>query len=322
MHFRFLFPLFFIIQIFAVQVPAGHVLPTHPTLKAPWFTGPLLAPSGLTIPPGHINIEPYVFVIANIGRYDSDWKRSRIEVFWNNYFQPNLQVGINKWMAITINPILYYNYTKGAAKWAIGDIPFTVDFQLYARTPGLDMWNTALKLSVQARAPVGKYQRLDPRKKLTDAGGGGAWAPGLVLVWGNLFYIGSDRFITWRNALSCAIPNPVYVKNLNYYGGGAGTKGKVYPGVELTFDTAIEVTLSQNWVFSCDFVGYWVGKNRFKGETAFLNTSPSSIQLSMAPAFEYSWSSDIGIIIGSWFTAFGRNSAQFVSAVAALNYFY
>ncbi len=225
-------------------------------------------------------------------------------------------------MDVTMNPTLYYNYTKGAAKWAIGDVPFTIDFQLYARTPGLDMWNTALKLSFLARAPIGKYQKLDPKKQLTDAGGGGTWAPGVGLIWGNLIYIGSDRFITWRNALSCSIPNPVHVKNLNYYGGGAGTKGKVYPGFELTFDTAIEVTLSQNWVFACDFVGYWTGKNRFKGRTITPNTSPSSVQLSMAPAFEYNWNAYLGVIIGSWFTIAGRNSTQFVSAVAALNYFH
>ena len=60
-------------------------------------------------------------------------------------------------------------------------------------------------------------------------------------------------------------------------------------------------------------VGSWAGKTRFKGKTLVPNTAPPAAQFSLAPAIEYNWSSDIGIIFGPWFTIAGRNAVQLVS---------
>lgn len=305
----------------AIQIPAHGGFPSHPTIKPPWFTGPLLAPSALTVPPGHFNLEPYIFCIANTGHYDPHWHRVKTETFWNNYVQPELQVGLSSWLDFQFYPTLFYNYTKGAGKWAIGDIPLGLDIQLYKRIRPLDQWTTALKLGLKEIVPLGKYRNLNPKKKLTDIGGGGSWQTGFNLIWGNLFYIGNNRFITWRNSFLYTLPAPVHVKNLNAYGGGSGTNGTVYPAQSFQIDTAIEINLNQNWAFAMDFVGSWSGKTRFKGKTLVPNKSPSSAQFSLAPAIEYNWSANMGIIFGSWFTVAGRNDTQFVSGIFAFNYF-
>src|SRR5579872_3298514 len=84
----------------AIHIPFHHytkpqqAVPGVPTVPGPWFTGPLLAPSALTIPPGHYNIEPYIYINANTGHYDHNWKRVKVETFWVNEFQPSLQFGI------------------------------------------------------------------------------------------------------------------------------------------------------------------------------------------------------------------------------------
>lgn len=318
-----LFPLVFVASYcVAVQVPAQEVLPEHPKVKAPWFTGPLLAPSAITIPKGHVNIEPFIFAIANIGSYDNDWGVSGQKSFWNIVFQPDIQIGLSKRLDCAINPILQYNYSEHAGKWSMGDIPVQLDVQLYTHNDSLVQWNTALRLSLYANIPTGRYRNLSPEKNLSDGSGTGSWNPGIGLDWGNLFYLGKSRFLTWRNALVYNYSPSVKVKNLNVYGGGPGTDGTVYPGYSIKFDTAIEVNITRNWAFACDLVTNISGKTRFSGTSAVSNTSPFSIQFSMAPAIEYNLSAQLGIIAGSWFTLAGKNSAQFASAVIALNYFH
>ena len=37
----------------------------------PWYAGPLLTPGAHILPPGNINVQPYLFYISNYGRFDS-----------------------------------------------------------------------------------------------------------------------------------------------------------------------------------------------------------------------------------------------------------
>jgi hypothetical protein len=46
---------------------------------------------------------------------------------------------------------------------------------------------------------------------------------------------------------------------------------------------------------------------------------PSIESLSLAPAIEYSWSANFGMIAGVWFTAAGRNSTVFANGIVAIN---
>lgn len=320
---RILLPIFLALgSLYAVQVPTSANIPPHPTVQRPWFTGPLLAPSGVTIPKGHYNIEPYVYSIATYGRYTSDWQTEKVQTFLSNYTQPSLQFGLTPWLDFEFDPTAYYNYTRGAGKWALGDMPISIDIQILNTSRSLTSWNTALKLALRAVIPLGKYQKLDADKLLTDVGGQGSWQPAIALVWGNIFYIGGNRFITWRNAVEYTLPNPVRVRGLNAYGGGEGTSGTVYPSQSFNIDTAIEITLTRNWVFAMDVVGNWTGKTRFKGVTTASNTSPASVQFSLAPAIEYNWSANIGLIAGPWFTIAGRNASQFAGGIIAFNYYH
>jgi hypothetical protein len=45
-------------------------------------------------------------------------------------------------------------------------------------------------------------------------------------------------------------------------------------------------------------------------------------QYSLAPAIEYNWNIDLGVISGVWFTFAGKNAEAFASWVTALNYYY
>lgn len=314
------FVLFFFSFLESAQLET-HRIPAK-TMAAPWFTGPLLAPSSLTVPPGHIDIEPYIYVTANTGRYNSHWHASKIQTFWINLFQPLIAFGLTSWLDFEIYPGVLYNYTKGAGHWGIADMPIGVDIQLYTHTPEVAQWNYSFLLRIQEILPIGKYKNLDPKKLLTDASGAGSWQTQIALVWGNLFHLGGIHFMTWRTALQYTLPAPVSVSNVNVYGGSSGTHGKVYPGQSLMLDTAVEITLAKHWAFAMDLVGIWGARDRFSGHTSTINDAPASAQFSLAPALEYNWNANLGLIAGCWFTVAGRNDVQFTSGVIAFNYFH
>ena len=102
--------------LYPIHVPFHRTLKPHPNISAPWFTGPLLAPSALTIPFGHYNIEPYIYGLANTGAYDGHWQPVKKENFWNNYFQTLLAFGVNNWADFQCNPTLFYNYSDSSRK--------------------------------------------------------------------------------------------------------------------------------------------------------------------------------------------------------------
>lgn len=322
---RFLLLLLLPLFGYSDKVPFHQYLEKHPgfpDIEAPWFTGPLLAPSGFTVPAGHWNFEPYIYVTANTGIYNKHWNVKKIVNYWNNVFQSNIQAGLTSWMDFQFSPTLYYNYRHGAANWAFSDMPVIFDFQLYRRGVNLLDWAMGLKLFLKETIPFGKYQNLKPSKRGTDIGGQGSWQTAIGLVCGNLFHLGGHHFLAWRTSLQYTLPAPVHVKNLNYYGGGAGTNGTVYPAQNFQLDTALEITLTQNWVFAMDLLGSWSGPVRFKGKATGPMTLPASVQYSLAPAIEYNWSAELGIIFGPWFTIAGRNSFQFTNGTLAVNYYY
>ena len=47
----------------------------HQPLNDAWWTGPILAPSANTLPPGHALIEPYLYDVISQGFYDSSGAR-------------------------------------------------------------------------------------------------------------------------------------------------------------------------------------------------------------------------------------------------------
>lgn len=295
--------------------------PTKEPKIEPWLTGPLLAPSGLVVPKGDYYFEPYNYLTAYTGKYDQNGDVVEAETSWNNSFQPYAQFGLTSWLDCDITLILNYNYTQHQAAWTFGDIPFAFDIQLYQPDP--NDWMPNIKMSLKETFPTGKYDKLDPQKKGTDIGGGGSFVTGLELVLGKLIHLGGVRFMTTRLSFLYNIPSPIRIKDLSVYGGGKGTNARFFPAQNFQADLGLEVMLTQNVALAWDLVGTWAKKTHFTGEEgpAPLGRNAFSTQYSMAPAIEYNWSQDIGIIAGSWFTFAGKNSNRFWSAVIAFSYY-
>jgi hypothetical protein len=303
-------------------------LPPHAEHGAPWFTGPLLAPSGNVVPAGQYNIEPYLYATANTANYNNNWDIKEAPTSWNFISQNPIQIGVLSWLDVGFTPQFSYNYDHHAAHWALNDMVTQADIQLYLNPTPLENLIPSVRMTIRETVPLGKYRNLNPKKKGTDQGGGGAWVSGMGFVFSKLIHIHKAQFLNSRFSLGFSYPAPVHVKGFNSYGGGFGTNGTVYPPLQAEFDLGMEYSVAQGVAFAIDVVGSWTSKSRFTGHAGAdalghpaINTQKTAFQFSLAPAFEYNWNANLGIIAGYWFTIAGRNSTKFSSGVVAINYY-
>jgi hypothetical protein len=299
----------------------------EPGETPPWLTGPLIAASAHVLPAGHYNIEPYLAASVETGFYGNDWKKNSTDHFISQTTQIFAQFGLTKWMDFQLAPSVSWNYTDHAAHWVVGDLPLVFDFQLYEEPESIP-WVPALKLVIRETVPIGKYRNLDPKKSLTDAGGAGSWVTAIGIVAGRLVPISGVYNFNYRVNIFYGIPAPVHLKGFNVYGGGRGANARLFPSQTLWIDWGLELSLSQNWALALDILNVWGSATHYSGSPgvladgskAFLGNGPS-FQCSLAPAIEYNWSANFGMIAGGWFTVTGKNSLAFYNGIIALNYY-
>jgi len=288
--------------------------------EQPWFTGPLLTPSARAVSIGHINLEPYLYWTVVTGKYGPNW--SVLSTPKAYQLNPLLVYKIGIWDNISFGGSIqgFYNRTQGQSSWAFGDLP--LGFEIGLVEGKKDTWVPYVKLTLMETFPTGKYQKLSSRKLGTDSGGQGAYGTTVGLTFSKLFYYPEHHFMNVRWNFVGYFPSSARVKGINTFGGDITTRGHIRPGATFLFQTAAEYNLTQKWALALDFQAFYSGRNHFKGRTITPVGSPSSVQLSVAPAIEYNWSENMGIIVGSWFTVAGRNANRFASAAAAYNYYY
>ena len=284
-----------------------------------WSTGPLIIPPNDIIDFGHFNYEPYLYWTQFKDTYDAHWKSVSSPLFTSVIFQPLIRAGIFPRGELDIYPTVTYNNTEHVHDWVWGDMPFSLNIQVLEDDP--DHWYHPLTwVGLLAVAPWGKYEKLKPSKLGTDIGGTGSWLPGVSLSLYHEFYIYGPHYLSVQSYFSFQYGSPVHVKGLNFYGGDEDTRGKVFPGDITQAIVSFQYSLSHRWVLALDNVYTHTNKTRFKGDTSpdAPMTSPSSETFSMAPALEYLWNENFGIVGGAWFTVAGRNTDQFVSGVIAI----
>lgn len=294
-----------------------------PTTPQPWLTGTLLSPFGYVIEKGHINFEPYFYSNFMYGSYDKHWHRHSQPTLSSLSIQPFFWYGFaNRW-DIEIAPQFSWNHTSGASHWTLNDLPIELEYQLVSERSG--KWQPAIKLAFLLTFPTGKYQKFNPKEKMTDRGGYGNWYPGLELVFQRLIHLSGMHFIEFHFTLGYTIPTSVHVKGFNAYGGGKHTHGTIYPGALFQTILGLEYTFTKNWAFAFDAQYNHNAHTHFKGHKGRTNgklnslSRPSSEQLSFAPAIEYNWSNNLGLIIGAWFSVTGHNSSAFANGIIAIN---
>ena len=283
----------------------------------PWFTGPLIAPSGYTVRPGSVGIQSYFDSFVRVGSYDSHWIVRTTPNFYNYRLRVRFRTGITGWMDGEIIPQISYKETEGKSSFGFDDFIIGLNFQL--ATPALhDSW-PAFKLRLRTAVPCGKYQKLNPHCKHTDARGMGSWYPEIALILSKLWHLSGIHYFEIRAYSGYRFGTPASVSGLTVYGGGKGTHGTAYPGDIFFVNSAIQCNFSQNFAFACDFLYSHRNRSRFCGKREVPATLPSREEFSLAPALEYNFSKKVGLIGGVWFSFAGRNCPQYINGILSLN---
>jgi len=294
----------------------------------PLLTGPLIAPLGIAVPYGDFVIRSYLYCTADTGIYDGHWHSiSANENFYSFNNQYQCFFGLTPWCDINITPQFFLNTTSNQYSLYPGDLTVGLDFQLMAAD--LTPYFPGIKFAVREVFPIGNFQQFSPRKRFTDQTGNGTFATQLDLVLYKIFPLQGPHWLSLTCSAQYTINTPVHVLGFNSYGGGFGTTGQVIPGNSFQGIVSFEATLSKHWALSLDNVYVHKNTSPFFGTpgitldgTLAQVGSKSSDQFSLAPAIEYNFNHHFGIIAGCWFSALGRNSAEFRGGVVNFEYVY
>jgi hypothetical protein len=295
----------------------------HPPQKDPWFTGPLLTPSAYTIPKGHYNIEPYLFVNNNFSFYNSDWRAKRLPATASTInLQIQFRMGLNSFMDFTLTPSFFYNYIEDASSFRFGDLYTELSFQLTAQGGTQNQNGFSSKVYLGELFPLGAYQHLKLDKLRTDIAGGGSFVTTFGFVFSKRWNVYSYHFLQFQLNGNYSLFSQVPVHGLNFYGGDRKTSGTVFPGSSFPFLCSFEYNLTQNLGLALDIVNNIALKTKFKGKTTIPVGIPhTKYNLSLAPAIEYNYSENVGLIAGVWFSAIGRYTFSFTNYTIALNWY-
>ncbi|NGX40136.1 MAG: hypothetical protein KR126chlam1_01477 [Chlamydiae bacterium] len=300
----------------------------HPGVEVPyipWMTGSLLAPTPINMKPGHPAIEPSISIFNTYGEYDSSWKLKSKKSIWAINPLVDFQFAFTENTGLETIASFITSFKDGKSSTYLQDTIVHLGYQI--ADDQKDSWVPDLRLLFQTIFPTGKYRKLSPSKKGIDSTGQGAYFFGPNLSLQKLFYLPCNFFV-----LHCSFgyffPTKAKLKGFNTYGGGYKTKGKLRPGQSMAAFFSGEYSFNQRWVFAYDTAFFHQRKSsHFRGNPGLTKERtpakvglPSSTQISFAPQIEYNFSSNSGLIMGTWFTLAGRNSKAFASAFLAYLY--
>lgn len=289
--------------------------------KKPWFTGPILALQGHTNPPNVLTVQPYLFFTTTYGKYDANWTSQRVTPLNAIECLVNATYGLTDFMDIEVLASFIYQNRGSANQVLWQDTSLLLGFQ--ALEDNKYSWEPNLRIALQQVFPTGRFDNLNPKKRGTDESGAGSYQTGINFDFQKLFKLENGQFFRGRLCLQYLfLPLSVPIQGISIYGGTEKTRGTIKVGQTVTLITSGEYTITQNWVFAMDIQYQLKSRSRFSGKignSLMRNKErvghPLFQQISIAPAIEYNFSKNIGIIGGFWFTLAGMNAPQFASGV-------
>src|SRR5262245_15191805 len=309
-------------------------LPLAPrqSLDDAWWTGPILAASAATLPRGHFLIEPYLYDVIVVGQYDREGVRR--STARSNGFGSLAYVlyGLVDRVSVGMIPTVGYNaIDNGSSSSRVGPADLSLQGQFRLTQFREFRWVPTTSIVIQETFPTGKYDRL--RDRPSDGLGTGAYTTTLALYSQTYFWLPNGRILRTRLDVSQSFSSTVKVQDVRVYGTDEGFRGEAKPGGSFFLDLACEYSLTRSTVLALDVTYRHTGNTRVTGYDVSVppgvrNRSPiefdsgSSEALGLAPAIEYSWSSNVGVLLGVRVIPAGRNTAATVSPAVAINMVY
>lgn len=288
--------------------------PVRQSLDEAWWTGPMMANNAATLPQGHYLIEPYLY----------DVRSSQGESFGSLTY---MEYGATDRLTVGVIPTFGYNQPNhGSASSGVhaGDISVLAQYGLTRFHEGSAL--PAIALMIQETFPTGRYDRLG--RRLADGQGAGAYTTTLQINTQTYLWMPSGRLLRMRFNVGRSFSGRARIEDVSVYGTPDGFRGTASPGNAFFINAAWEYSVTQRWVLAFDLSYRRSDETRVHGyRTDALNGMQENIHFAshpsetfgFAPAIEYNWSSQLGVLVGvRVFT--GHHSPTTVTPAIALNY--
>jgi len=333
-YIRFKAPCYFVLFLMKFRNKSGLsfvlvplLLLSKATYSEPWFTGPILAPSGETTPMEHVNVEIYDFATKNNGVYNRHGKLTPSPSSESNQYQVLYYYGFTTWMDMQLTLPYVFNSASGHHGQGYGDTGVLLGFQILRQNKR--RWMPDLRVSIQETLPSGRYDMLNPAFFGTGLTGKGSYQTTFTLAFQHLTPVFQTHYFRTRFTVNYTIPGTVNIQGLSAYAGSTSTQGHINPGSNFSLDLAAEYTVTQNWVAVMEGYYFYGNATRFRGEKGITKVGklarvgyPDNDEISLAPAIEYNFSNNVGIIAGYWYSIAGRKIARFRAPTIALNLYW
>jgi len=294
------------------------------SLDDAWWTGPIVAAGAATLPQGRTLIEPYVYDVITRGRYDNDGNYRSTDTVHSYGSLTYMLYGVTDSFTAGVIPTFGFNDVESgqdSSGIGVGDVTLQAQWRLSQFHEGRHVPTSSFVL--QQTLPTGKYDELGMRA--ADGLGGGAYTTSLAVHSQYYFWMPNGRVLRTRLNVAYAFSDSVDVTDTSVYGTPQGFRGHADPGNTFSLYSAWEYSVTRNWVLALDAFYQHDANTRIRGEVQgapFSADSGSAWRFGLAPAIEYNFTSNIGVIVGArWFAA-GRNTGASVTPVAAINMFY
>ncbi len=293
----------------------------------PWFTGPILAPSAQTLPLGHANVITYGFLTARSSDFDDRGKPNRTPHFESRQINPLLTYGLSDWVDTQLSLPYTINHSEDRTSQHISDTSILLGFQMYRQPP--HTWIPSLRISLQEIFPTGRFDSLNPTDKGTGVTGAGSYQNIINFNLEDLSQFNSINYLRSRISLSYLHGQPYQRRKIRELQDIATRQEKIIPGDLYSADIAGELTVTQHWVAVMEAYVFYHTSATMPGNVSISEnghlagtTTSSFYEISLAPAIEYNFNANYGIIFGNWFAVKGRNAPVFSSWVMGFNVYW
>jgi len=130
--------------------------------------------------------------------------------------------------------------------------------------------------------------------------------------------------------VSQAFSGRARIEDESVYGTDAGFRGEARAGQSLFVDGAWEYSITQRWVVALDatyrharsteLTGFGSPPSGGAPAPAVVAIFGPSDAMGLAPAVEYNWTGNIGVLFGTRYIAAGRNTGATISPAIAVNF--
>ncbi len=231
-----------------------------------------------------------------------------------------IKYGITNRLTVQALPSLSrsWNSQSHSSGAGVGDLPLELEYRLTDGNYHNGLPSLTFDLGVTL--PTGEYDQLS---RSLNGVGQGAYLLKEGVVLQSLFDTPGNHLVRIRVYAATYEPlSRPAVNNVSVYGTGQGFTGLVHPGISGEVGIGAGWALDRNWVFAIDLVQNLARGYRLEGvdgggnsvETTGLNQSSTAL----APAIEYNWSGNAGLVAGVEFTAAGHNTASYVAPQVAV----